>query len=54
VFLNVPAMQQPEAYLGGVDKLFDEAGELTQASTREFLTKYLTAYATWVAQHQRA
>ena len=23
VFLNVPAMPQPEAYIGGVDKLFD-------------------------------
>jgi chromate reductase len=24
VFLNVPAMQQPEAYIGHADKLFDE------------------------------
>jgi len=29
VFLNVPAMQQPEAYIGGADKLFDAGGNLT-------------------------
>jgi len=28
VFLNVPAMQQPEAYIGGADKLFDASGKL--------------------------
>ncbi len=29
VFLNIPAMPQPEAYIGGADKLFDAAGKLT-------------------------
>src|SRR3954469_2225086 len=28
VFLNVPAMQQPEAYIGGADRLFDENAKL--------------------------
>jgi chromate reductase len=28
VFLNLPTMQQPEAYVSHVDKLFDEHGEL--------------------------
>ena len=27
VFLNVPAMAQPEAYIGGADKLFDASGK---------------------------
>jgi chromate reductase len=48
VFLNVPAMQQPEAYIGGVDKLLNEKGELVNPSTQEFLTKYMQAFATWV------
>src|SRR5438067_2117183 len=26
VFLNVPVMQQPEAYVGGAEKLFDSSG----------------------------
>ena len=51
VFLNMPAMQQPEGYIGGADKLFDESGKLTVDSTREFLTKYITAYAGWVDKH---
>jgi chromate reductase, NAD(P)H dehydrogenase (quinone) len=31
VFLNVPAMQQPEAYLGGADKFFDAKGQKRRA-----------------------
>src|SRR3954467_8291714 len=30
VFLNVPCMQQPEAYLGGAGSAFDEAGKLSE------------------------
>lgn len=51
VFLDVPMMGQPEAYLGGAAKLFDEAGEVAQAETREFLQRYINAYADWVARH---
>jgi chromate reductase, NAD(P)H dehydrogenase (quinone) len=36
VFLNVPAMQQPEAYIGGADKLFDASGKLANDHTRKF------------------
>jgi chromate reductase, NAD(P)H dehydrogenase (quinone) len=53
VFLNVPAMQQPEAYIGGADKLFDAAGKLTNAATREFLEKYIRAFAEWIDIHVR-
>ena len=48
VFLNVPAMQQPEAYIGGADKLFDAAGNLTNDSTREFLRTFAQAFAAWI------
>jgi len=48
VFLNVPMLQQPEAYIGGAGKLFDESGKLADESTREFLAKFLLAYAGWV------
>jgi chromate reductase, NAD(P)H dehydrogenase (quinone) len=37
VFLNVPAMAQPEAYIGGADKLFDANGKLVNDGTRKFL-----------------
>jgi len=48
VFLNVPVLQQPEAYLGHAGKHFDEAGKLASEPTREFLAKFLAAYAALV------
>lgn len=51
VFLNVPAMQQPEAYIGNAKKLFNENGELVSDSTREFMQKFLDAFERWVALH---
>ena len=48
VFLNMPAMQQPEAYVGGASKLFDESGKIANDSTKEFMHKFIDAYAEWV------
>src|SRR6201986_5357513 len=48
VFLNVPAMQQPEMYIGGADKMFDESGKLTNDKTRAFLAKGLAAFDKWI------
>ncbi len=53
VFLNMPAMAQPEAYLGGAADLFDGDGALKSESTREFLSKYLAAFERWAALHAR-
>ena len=48
VFLNVPTMQQPEAYLGGAAKLFDEDGRMINESTRAFLKTFMEAFAAWI------
>jgi chromate reductase len=48
VFLNMPALQQPEMYIGGGDKLFDAGGNLTNDKTREYLQKFLQAFAAWI------
>ena len=48
VFLNVPTMQQPDAYLGRVDKLFDEHGKLVNDGTGKFLQQFMQAFANWV------
>jgi chromate reductase, NAD(P)H dehydrogenase (quinone) len=48
VFLNVPTMQQPEVYLGHVDKLFDEHGKLVSDNTGKFLREFMRAFANWV------
>jgi chromate reductase len=48
VFLDIPVMQQPEAYVGGAGDLFDEGGEIRNDGTRDFLKKFIDAYADWV------
>ncbi|MGY4427866.1 chromate reductase [Bradyrhizobium sp. F1.13.1] len=53
VFLNIPAMQQPEAYLGHADTLFDQQGKLSNADTGKFLQNLMNAYAAWVAANSK-
>lgn len=50
VFLNVLVMQQPEAYLGRADQIFDESGALASERTREFLVNFIDAYGRWVTR----
>ena len=47
VFLDIFCMQQPEAYISGVDKLFGADGKLND-NTKNFLKKFIDAYAEWV------
>ena len=49
VFLDMPCMQQPEAYVSHADKILDERGNVVERS-RDFLSKFITAFATWVDQ----
>jgi chromate reductase len=51
VFLNVPAMPQPEAYIGHAAELFDESGKLTDDSVRDFLSKFLQSFAQWIERN---
>jgi chromate reductase len=41
-------LQQPEAYIGGANKLFDAEGKLISDPTRDFLKKFLDAFAAWI------
>ncbi len=47
VCVNVPVMQQPEVYISGANKLFDEDGNLKDDKVREFLQKAVDAYIDW-------
>lgn len=49
VFLNVPAMPQPEAYIGGAAALFDASGAIVKPEIREFLKNFALAFDAWVA-----
>jgi chromate reductase len=48
VFLNVPVMQQPEAYWGGAGTFFDDQGKLFNEGTKKVMSTFITAYADWV------
>ncbi len=51
VFLDMPALQQPEAYVGGAAALFDDQGTVKADATREFLRKFLDAFAAWIERN---
>jgi chromate reductase len=53
VFLNVPAMQQPEAYIGGAAKLFNAQGGIENDASREFLSKFMQAFAAWIGTNRK-
>ena len=47
VFLDMPVLQQPEAYISGSNKLVGDDGKITDDTKREFLTKFMQAFAQW-------
>src|ERR1039458_3134739 len=53
VFLNVPAMQQPEAYIGGAANLFDAEGKMTNESTHDFLGKFVQSFSAWIETNRK-
>lgn len=53
VFLNMPCLQMPEAYIGDIAKRFDDKGALSDNGTREFLQMFMTAYADWVERNAK-
>ncbi|MEP6875268.1 MAG: NAD(P)H-dependent oxidoreductase [Burkholderiales bacterium] len=54
VFLDMPAMQQPEAYIGNAAKLFNDASALDSKETADFVRGYLEAFSKWVGLHATA
>jgi chromate reductase len=55
VFLNMPVMQQPEAYLGHVtDDSYDENGQLKEGQLKGLVTKLAHAFHDWVDMIHRS
>ena len=54
VFLDMPAMPQPEMYIGGVDKLVDAEGVVLNDRTKALLEKFLDKFCTWIERNMRA
>ena len=49
-YLNMPTLGQPEAFIQTKEGLYDEAGNIGEAS-RKFLQGWVDAYVAWVKQH---
>jgi chromate reductase len=50
VFLDVPTLSQPEAFIQAKDGLFDKAGNIG-ADSKQFLQNWMDKYITWVKKH---
>jgi chromate reductase, NAD(P)H dehydrogenase (quinone) len=50
VFLNMPVLQQPEAYIGGVARLIATDGSFANDDTRAFIRKFLEAFVDWIGR----
>jgi chromate reductase, NAD(P)H dehydrogenase (quinone) len=50
--INVATMPHPEAYIGGASALFDGAGTLIDAATKEFVTNFMVSFKAWVEQQR--
>ena len=50
VFLNMPALAQPEAYIGNAAALLDDKGNFAKPETRGFLAGFLKAFETWIGR----
>jgi len=53
VFLDMPVMQQPEAYFGGAGGYFDEEGKLKNEGTEKVMKAFVDAFAKWVERFAR-
>jgi chromate reductase, NAD(P)H dehydrogenase (quinone) len=50
VFLDVPVLQQPEAYVGSIATAFDAVGELVDEGKRAFFEAFLQSFGDWIAR----
>ncbi|WHY88670.1 NAD(P)H-dependent oxidoreductase [Neobacillus novalis] len=52
VFLNMPILQQPEAYIGNVADLLDENGKVKDENTVQFLQSFVNTFVELIKKHQ--
>ncbi|UQS83403.1 NADPH-dependent FMN reductase [Bombilactobacillus thymidiniphilus] len=51
VFLNMPTLQQPEAYLGNVTNFINEDGTITNRDTKNFLKSIVDAFVDLIQRY---
>lgn len=50
VFLNMPTMPQPEAYIAYSNKLFDDNGTLVNQGTQDFFQLLVDSFVDWMGK----
>jgi chromate reductase len=48
VFLDMPTLAQPEAYVGHSATLVDDNDDITVEASRDFLTGFMKTFAAWI------
>ena len=51
MFMDMPMMQQPELYVGQVDKVIEPGGKVANDATRQLLEKFLAKFADWIERN---
>jgi chromate reductase len=52
-YLDMPTLNQPEAFIQFKEGLIDDKGHVTVDATKQFLQKWMEAYVTWVKKHAK-
>lgn len=50
-YLDMPTLNQPEAFIQFKEGLIDERGNIGVDATRQFLQKWMDGYVAWVRRH---
>lgn len=53
-YLDMPTMGQPEVFLQMKDGLFDDAGNIGNPDTKNFLQGWMDSYVAWIRKHAQA
>lgn len=54
VFLDMPTLQQPEAYIGGISTILDENGIIVEAKSRRYFIYFLSAFESFIRNMYRS
>lgn len=54
VFLDMPVLQQPEAYLAHAASFIDASGRITSSETVAFLKAFVSAFEKWIRRQRAA
>ena len=52
-YLDMPTMNQPEAFIQFKPDLIDDKGHITVEATKQFLQKWVDSYVGWVKRHAK-